>query len=120
VRVARAIATRASRRAFAARPVERAALARLLGAARWAPSSGNRQPWRFIVVGREAASRAAVEAALDPGNAWATTAPVLLVIAARPEDGSRVATPPARRLRRTVPARPKVCGDGDARRFPAV
>ncbi|HEY3355125.1 MAG TPA: nitroreductase family protein [Polyangia bacterium] len=89
MQVRRAIAARQSRRAFAARPVERDKLERLLEAARWAPSSGNKQPWRLIVVGRDAPSRAGVEAALDPGNAWAQAAPVLLVIAARPADGSR-------------------------------
>jgi acyl-CoA thioesterase FadM/nitroreductase len=86
----RVMATRASRRAFADRAVEREKLERLLEAARWAPSSGNRQPWRIIVVGREAASRGAVEAALSPGNAWAAAAPVLVVLAARPADASQV------------------------------
>ncbi|HEX7241234.1 MAG TPA: nitroreductase family protein [Longimicrobiaceae bacterium] len=54
----------------------------LLEAARWAPSSGNEQPWRFLVVPRGHPRREAVEAALTPGNAWAKRAPVLLVTAA--------------------------------------
>ena len=44
------LATRRSIRRFAADPVSRADLNRLLEAARWAPSNHNRQPWRFIVI----------------------------------------------------------------------
>jgi F420 biosynthesis protein FbiB-like protein len=44
------LGSRRSIRAFAARPVERAVLERLLQAAQCAPSSTNRQPWRFTVV----------------------------------------------------------------------
>ena len=43
-----------SPRAFdAKRPVPRAELLRLFEAARWAPSSRNEQPWRFLVVERD-------------------------------------------------------------------
>jgi nitroreductase len=38
-----------SPRSFADREVSRADLKRVFEAARWAPSSGNAQPWRFIV-----------------------------------------------------------------------
>ena len=38
-------------------PVPAAVLRRVLDAARWAPSGGNRQPVRFVAV-REAATRA--------------------------------------------------------------
>ena len=38
-----------SPRAFADREVSHADLKRVFEAARWAPSSGNAQPWRFIV-----------------------------------------------------------------------
>jgi coenzyme F420-0:L-glutamate ligase/coenzyme F420-1:gamma-L-glutamate ligase len=43
-------ASRRSIRAFSDRPVEREVLERLLSAAVSAPSSTNRQPWRFTVV----------------------------------------------------------------------
>ena len=47
-------AQRWSPRAFdAARPVTRAELMKLFEAARWAPSSFNAQPWRFIVLERD-------------------------------------------------------------------
>ncbi len=84
------IQARRSMRAFADRPVEPEKLERMIEAARWSPSCANRQPWRYVVVEKTAASRPALEAALDPGNAWAKRAPVLVVAAARREDGSVV------------------------------
>ena len=42
-----------SPRAFSDKPVEREALLRLFEATRWAPSSYNEQPWRYVVVTRE-------------------------------------------------------------------
>jgi nitroreductase len=44
------IKSRRSIRRFADRPVGHDDLARLLEAARWAPSNHNRQPWRFLVI----------------------------------------------------------------------
>ena len=43
------IAKRWSARAFSTRTVERLKLLSVLEAARWAPSSRNEQPWRYIV-----------------------------------------------------------------------
>lgn len=63
------------------RPVDRATLLRLLEAARWAPSSGNAQPWRFIVFdGTVPDARTTARGCLNPGNAWALRAPVLLLV----------------------------------------
>ena len=45
-----ALKTRISIRAFADRPVSKAALEELLDVARWSPSGGNLQPWKVIVV----------------------------------------------------------------------
>ncbi|GAB4233740.1 MAG: hypothetical protein OHK0028_09640 [Deltaproteobacteria bacterium] len=86
----RVIGARRSLRAFSPRPVEPEKLERMLEAARWSPSCGNRQPWRFVVVPADAPSRPAVEACLDPGNAWAKRAPVLVVAGARRSDASVV------------------------------
>lgn len=86
----RVIGARRSLRSFSQRPVEPDKVERMLEAARWSPSCANRQPWRFVVVGSDAPSRAALEEALDPGNAWAKRAPVLIVAGARREDGSVV------------------------------
>lgn len=86
----RVIAARRSMRAFSPRPVEPEKIERMLEAARWSPSCANRQPWRFVVVGADAPSRAAVEEALDAGNAWAKRAPVLIAAGARREDAAVV------------------------------
>jgi nitroreductase len=53
-------------REFTDEPVDDETLARLLEAARFAPSGGNRQPWRVIVV-RDAATRAAIKDAYAAG-----------------------------------------------------
>lgn len=61
------------------RDVDRPTLLRLLEAARWAPSSGNAQPWRVVVLDATVPEqRDAVRDCLKPGNAWARRAPVLL------------------------------------------
>ena len=86
----RVISARSSLRAFSQRPVEPEKIERMLEAARRSPSCGNRQPWRFVVVGADAPSRAAIEGALDAGNAWAKRAPVLIVTGARREDAAVV------------------------------
>jgi nitroreductase len=59
----------------------------LLEAARWSPSYGNSQPWRFLVAraGEPAFDRLAAQ--LNPGNqSWAPGASALLVIAATTVD----------------------------------
>jgi nitroreductase len=61
-------------------PVSRAQLAVLLEAARWAPSSGNVQPWRYLVFDAEVPeARAQARDCLRRGNVWAHRAPVLLL-----------------------------------------
>ena len=69
-----------SGRTFDGRPLPHATLSAVLEAARWAPSSGNSQPWRCLVFdGSDPAARESAEACLDEGNAWAKRAPVLLL-----------------------------------------
>ena len=46
-----------------------AKIERMLEAARWSPSCANRQPWRFVVVGADAPSRAAVDRLLEKEKA---------------------------------------------------
>jgi nitroreductase len=59
------------------------ALAALLEAARWAPSAGNSQPWRFLVTRRGEAAHRRLFGALTPGNqAWAGAASALVLVAA--------------------------------------
>lgn len=67
-----------SPRAFDPRPVEEEKLRQLFEAARWAASSFNDQPWRFIVTRRGEPAHEKLVACLVPGNAaWAANAPVL-------------------------------------------
>ncbi|WP_370291516.1 nitroreductase family protein [Nocardioides sp.] len=62
----------------------------LLEAARWAPSAGNRQPWRYLVLPRGSAGHAALVEHLSRGNAgWVPRASLLLVSTiARGADGN--------------------------------
>ena len=71
---------RFSPRAFSDREVTEEELELLFEAARWAPSSMNEQPWRFLVVRRGDEGHAALLSCLSPKNAsWADKAPVLVV-----------------------------------------
>jgi nitroreductase len=58
-------------------------VSRLLEAAQWAPSSGNRQPWRFLVLRRGSAAHARFVPHLSRGNSgWVPRASLVLVTAA--------------------------------------
>ena len=78
------LARRWSPRAFSDRLVEPQKLCVLLEAARWAASSFNQQPWRFIVATRENADEfEKMLSCLVEGNvAWAKRAPVLMLTVA--------------------------------------
>ncbi|MCZ7647283.1 MAG: nitroreductase family protein [Planctomycetota bacterium] len=64
---------------FADRPVAPADLNSLFEAARWAASSYNEQPWRFIVAarGQDAAFKKLLGCLVEANQAWARQAPVL-------------------------------------------
>lgn len=70
-----------SPRAFATNPVALESIKKVLEAARWAPSSYNEQPWRFIVgVKEENDSYDKIFESLGTFNqAWAKSAPVLIL-----------------------------------------
>jgi nitroreductase len=69
-----------SPRAFSNREVSRADLKRVFEAARWAPSSGNAQPWRFIVGIKDSETHAKLVSTLAGFNKdWAPKAPVLIL-----------------------------------------
>ena len=76
---------RYSPRAYADRPVAKETLRTLFEAARWAPSSFNEQPWRFIVATQEdIAEFERLSSCLVPGNqTWAKNAPVLALSVAK-------------------------------------
>jgi nitroreductase len=63
-----------------ARPVDREVLNRILEAGRLAPSAGNRQPWRFMLVSSPGAL-ARVKACYN--KPWFNDAPHILVVAGK-------------------------------------
>lgn len=75
------IQQRWSPRAFSDEPVEEDLLLRIFDAARWAPSSYNEQPWRFIVATKEDPDKYEQLAKVlnEFNKKWATTAPVLIL-----------------------------------------
>jgi nitroreductase len=79
------IRKRWSPRSFSAREVSDEDLKTIFEAARWAASSNNEQPWRFLVARKsDGADYEKILNLLVPGNqAWAKSAPVLLIMAAK-------------------------------------
>ena len=73
-----ALLTRRSIRAYTDRPVSDESISRLLQAAMAAPSAGNQQPWRFIVV-RDRVLLGQIAAA-EPHGAMVAKAPVAVVV----------------------------------------
>jgi nitroreductase len=75
------LARRWSPRAFAERPIEADKVRSLFEAARWAPSSNNEQPWRFIVASRDDEPRwnRLLACLLEGNRKWAFRAPVLIL-----------------------------------------
>lgn len=74
------LARRWSTRAFSEKSLDEAAMARLFEAARWAPSSGNGQPWSFLYALKEDRDEFdKLASTLVPGNAWAKQAGALIL-----------------------------------------
>lgn len=70
-----------SPRAYDPRPIDEETLFAVLEAARWAPSSFNYQPWRFVYAMRDDSQWDAFLGALIPFNqSWATNASALIYI----------------------------------------
>jgi nitroreductase len=92
------IRRRWSPRAFADRHVEPEKLGSLLEAARWAASSNNEQPWRFILATRENPNDFArlLGCLKESNQVWVRHASVLMLSVARltfTEDGQPTAMP---------------------------
>jgi nitroreductase len=69
-----------SPRAFLDKPVEREKLVSMFEAARWSPSGGNEQPWRFIVGVNHDETWQKIFSALNEGNQeWNNHVPVLIL-----------------------------------------
>ena len=75
------LARRWSPRAFDERPVEANLLQSLLEAVRWAPSSNNEQPWRFIMATKdhEKEWHRLFDCLAEGNQTWAVRAPVLIL-----------------------------------------
>ncbi len=80
------IKSRRSIRKFLDKPVEKEHIAKILEAARWAPSAGNCQPWRFVVVTDKEKTKK-----FDPifHQPWVEKAPVVIVVLAKPADSQK-------------------------------
>ena len=82
--IERLLVERWSPRAFTSEVLPDADILRLFEAARWAPSSSNRQPWRFVYAHRETPAFATLTELLIPFNqSWAARASVLVAIFAK-------------------------------------
>jgi nitroreductase len=78
---------RFSCRAFTAEPLTPAEVEALVEAAVWAPSAGNLQPWRVLVISDRILRQALARAALEQG--FVAQAPVVFVMCAVPEESAR-------------------------------
>ncbi len=80
-----AIRNRRARRAISDRPIEKEKVDALVEAMRLSASCFNNQPWRITLCqGPQALD--AVRSTLSRGNAWASRAPLIMVVSARPPD----------------------------------
>ncbi len=80
------IRSRYSCRRFDPRPLTEAQLNHLLDAARWAPSAGNVQPWRFVAVTSATVRGALARAASQD---FVADAPVVIAVCAVPDESAR-------------------------------
>jgi nitroreductase len=78
-----AILARRSCRDFTGEPLPLEHVELLKEALRWAPSAGNRQPWRFVLVWNRGTRVRLAEAAY--GQMFVAEAPLIVVVVALPE-----------------------------------
>lgn len=76
----KAIKQRRSVRAYTREDVPEEEVKKLIEAARWAPSAGNIQPWRFVIVRDTKIKQKLAEAALN--QTFIEEAPVVIVVCA--------------------------------------
>jgi nitroreductase len=82
-----------SPRAMSGEPIAEEELFVLFEAARWAPSSGNLQPWRMLYAHRETSDWPTFFGLLNEGNrTWCRNAAVLVVVASQ-QTNSRTGAP---------------------------
>ncbi len=71
---------------LSSRDIEPEKIAKILTAARLAPSASNSQPWRFIIVQGREAIEALVSGAFSETNQVARKAPVIIIACVNPGD----------------------------------
>lgn len=84
--VIEAIKTRRSIRKYKVESVPEEAVTTILDCGRWAPSAGNRQPWKFIVV-RDSELKKRLGRAL-PAGAFVADAPLAIAVVIDPAESS--------------------------------
>lgn len=72
-----------SPRAFSPEPVDEETLMSVFEAARWAASSYNEQPWRFIFARNEEDRRRFLSCLVPANQVWASRAPVIVVVVSK-------------------------------------
>ncbi len=77
---------RFSPRVFSKEPIKEEDLERIFEAARWTPSSWNRQPWFFYIAKKGSHSFKLLCKTLVEGNEWAKEAPLLILACYIKED----------------------------------
>lgn len=80
---------RRSVRAFTAKYLSDDTLSEILDAARYAPSSGNVQNWRFIII-REKKNKETLTQHCGKENKWAAKASILIIVCSDIEDVKRL------------------------------
>jgi nitroreductase len=85
--VLEAVKGRRSIRAFKNQDIPAEIVEKLIDAAQWAPSAGNIQPWKFIIVRKPEIKRKLVEAALS--QIFIEEAPIVIVVCANEERSSQ-------------------------------
>lgn len=86
------IRERRSIRAFADTPISKDSLLRLIEAARWASSSMNDQPWRFIVSFKDTPEfEAMVETLNESNKIWASKGAAMIFVLASKEHSNGLA-----------------------------
>lgn len=81
------IKTRRSIRKYTTEPVSNDSINKLLEAGRWAPSAGNKQPWKFIVV-TDRKELQELSAVLSTGK-FIAEAPLAIAVVINPETSHR-------------------------------
>jgi nitroreductase len=85
----KAIEQRRANRAYSEKKVPGEIIGRIMTAATYAPSCFNNQSWRFVVVkGDEPLNM--LHEALSTGNYWMKKAPVVVIVATKPELGCQL------------------------------